>query len=493
MPFTSRARVLRRLDAADIALFRRVHRADTPQLDRLLPPLTRAADHSVLWIGVAAALAASGGQRRRAAVRGLASLALASATANVPAKLASRRTRPELRPVPGIRRLARQPLSTSFPSGHSASAAAFTVGVALEQPLLAAPVGVLAAGVAYGRVHTGVHYPGDVLAGVALGAGAALAVKRAWPVRPARPDVYPPTVAAAVALPAGEGLRVVVNRSAGSGSRAEEVRDVLLAELPRATVELVEGADVEEALTKAAQTARALGVCGGDGTVNTAAGIALEAGLPLAVVPGGTLDHFARELGIDGPEPVIAAVRAGHGVEVTVGSTRADGSGGYFLNTFALGIYPELVAEREERESRIGKWPAMALAMAKLVRRAEPVRVEVDGRERSLWTLFAGNGHYHPNGFAPTWRERLDDGVLDVRIVDAEHRFARTRLVLAVLTGRLGRSRVHEQRIVAKLSVRSRQGPLDLARDGEVAKGPEELLLRAAASPLVVYRPDPSG
>ena len=128
--------------------------------------------------------------------------------------------------------------------------------------------------------------------------------------------------------------------------------------------------------------------------------------------------------------------------------------------------------ERERREQAIGKWPAMAVAMARILRRAEPVHLEVDGQERRLWTLFAGNGHYHPAGFAPSWRERLDDGTIDVRLVDATRPISRTRLVLAVLTGRLGRSRVHEQRIVAKLPLRSRQGGLRVARDGEVSEGP---------------------
>ncbi len=224
---TSSSRLLRRLDAADLALYRRVARADTPLLDAVLPRLTRSADHGLLWFGCAAVIAASGGDRRRAALRGLASLALASATANVPGKLAARRTRPELHPVPLARHLRRQPTSTSFPSGHSASAAAFTTGVALEQPLLAVPVGLLAAGVAYGRVHTGVHYPGDVLAGVVLGAGAALAVRRTWPVRPDRPAVSEPTPAPAPALPDGRGLVVVVNRGSGGGETADRVRQEL--------------------------------------------------------------------------------------------------------------------------------------------------------------------------------------------------------------------------------------------------------------------------
>ena len=483
--------LLQRVDALDLALYKKAARADTPLLDAVLPRLTRSADHGLLWLGVAGVLAASGGDRRRAAVRGLLSLGVASATANVPAKLSARRERPQLHPVPLVRHLRRQPTTSSFPSGHSASAGAFLTGVAMEQPLLAAPVGLLAAGVAYGRVHTGVHYPGDVAAGLALGAGAAYAVKRAWPVRPDRPAVSPPVVTQAPALPDGDGLVVVINTSAGAGARADALEAELRAALPAVDVVQVPGEGVEQALRDAAARARVLGVAGGDGTVNTAAGIALEAGLPLAVVPGGTLDHFAHELGVTGVEELAAAVRVGHGVHVTVGSAAADGDGLYFLNTFALGVYPELVEERERREGRIGKWPAMAVAMAKVVRGARPVHVEVDGQERRLWTLFAGNGHYHPAGFAPSWRERLDDGCIDVRLVDADRPFARLRLVLAVLTGRLGRSRVHEQRIVAKLPVRSRQGALQVARDGEASEGPGHLLLRAASRELVVYRPAP--
>ncbi len=483
-----RGGLLARLDAYDLDLYRRAAAARTPLLDATLPRLTRSADHAVLWAGVAGLLALSGGRGRRAGVRGLMSLVVASATANVPAKLSARRPRPALHPVPVVRHLSRQPSSTSFPSGHSASAAAFFTGVALEQPVLAVPVGVLAAGVAYGRVHTGVHYPGDVAAGVLLGAGAALAVRRVWPVRPEHPEAGPPAVVPAPALPDGDGLVVVVNAAAGGGGAAPEVERLLAEALPRAQVVQAEGDDVAAALTRAAATARVLGVVGGDGTVNTAAGIALEAGLPLAVVPGGTLDHFAGEVGLGELDDVVRAVREGTAVSVTVGSSAPDGDGGYFLNTFALGVYPELVAERELREGRLGKWPAMLVAVAKVLPDAEPVRVEVEGRPRLLWTLFAGNGHYHPSGFAPSWRERLDGGRVDVRMVDAEHRFSRTRLFLALASGRLGRSKVYEERLVEELSLRAEQ-PLSIARDGEVEEGVRKLRLRPAADRLLVYRP----
>ena len=226
---------------------------------------------------------------------------------------------------------------------------------------------------------------------------------------------------------------------------------------------------------------------GGDGTVNCAAGIALDAGLPLAVFPGGTLNHFAGEVGVSTVDDVVQALRDGSAVEITVGSADPDGKGLYFLNTFALGVYPELVRRREAREHALGKWPAMALAMVAVLRHAEPVFVEVDGQPRRLWTLFAGNGHYHPAGFAPSWRERLDDGCIDVRLIDAEQPGSRIRLVLAVLTGRLGKSRVYEQRLVGSLPIRSRQGGLALARDGETGEGPGHLTLRAAEHKLVVY------
>jgi undecaprenyl-diphosphatase len=105
---------------------------------------------------------------RRAALRGLASIAIASATTNLLGKRATRRLRPTSE-VSLARRLSRVPRSTSFPSGHAASAAAFATGVALEIPALAAPVGALAAAVGASCVVTGVHYPSDVAAGFAIG------------------------------------------------------------------------------------------------------------------------------------------------------------------------------------------------------------------------------------------------------------------------------------------------------------------------------------
>lgn len=129
----------------------------------------------MLWFATATALAATRSPKaRRAAARGVASLAVASATINTLGKRTVRLPRLLLHAVPLIRQLERQPITTSFPSGHSASAAAFATGVALESRTLGTAVAPAAAAVALSRVYTGVHFPSDVLAGAALGAGCRL-------------------------------------------------------------------------------------------------------------------------------------------------------------------------------------------------------------------------------------------------------------------------------------------------------------------------------
>jgi membrane-associated phospholipid phosphatase len=166
--------------AVDRTLFGWLSRRHHPALDRTMPALSRAADHGVLWLGVAALLAGSG-QRdlRRAAARATVSLAVSSATVNGIAKFAVRRARPPLEGIAAGRRVRRLPVTTSFPSGHSASAAAFAVGAAREAPGVAVPLGLLAAGVGLSRVWTGAHYPADVLAGAAIGAAVAGALPSA--------------------------------------------------------------------------------------------------------------------------------------------------------------------------------------------------------------------------------------------------------------------------------------------------------------------------
>jgi membrane-associated phospholipid phosphatase len=144
----------------------------TPALDRSLIAITQAANYSRLWLLIAGALAMfGGGQGRRAAGRGLFAIAIAAVLANGPAKLLVRRRRPSSRSQPTLIRI---PRSTSFPSGHTATAFAFATSACTELPVLAPVLIPLAGTVAYSRVHTGVHYPSDVAAGIAIGISSGL-------------------------------------------------------------------------------------------------------------------------------------------------------------------------------------------------------------------------------------------------------------------------------------------------------------------------------
>lgn len=160
--------VIGRLVALDEAVFSAVASWEAPALDDTMPVLSEVANHSKLWMGTSLLLAAFGGTRgRRTAIEGMAAVGITSALANLVLKGLTRRTRPGS-PVPEERRL-EQPTSTSFPSGHTASAAAFSGVVGIRIPVLWAPINLLAAAVGFSRVYTGVHYPGDVVAGWAVG------------------------------------------------------------------------------------------------------------------------------------------------------------------------------------------------------------------------------------------------------------------------------------------------------------------------------------
>jgi len=167
------AGVLHELGSVDHAVYQAIAQVPTPTLDRSLRRLSRAANRSAIWLGIAAGLAAFGGDSgRRAAIRGTTAIGVTSAVVNIGIKALYDRPRPDRAGlgVPGGRQVP-MPASTSFPSGHSASGFAFATAVGHELPWLAVPLRFLAAAVAYSRVHTGVHYPGDAVAGSIVGAG----------------------------------------------------------------------------------------------------------------------------------------------------------------------------------------------------------------------------------------------------------------------------------------------------------------------------------
>jgi diacylglycerol kinase family enzyme/membrane-associated phospholipid phosphatase len=494
-------RMLRRgpgwVAALDRTLMRAVSGFPGGHHDTFFRRLSASANKGKLWFGVAAVAAAIPGRTRRAAVHGLLAQAVASAVTNLVFKTLLPRARPLPEHLPVFRFVHPQPTSSSMPSGHSASAVAFALGTGLVQPVLGAVVAPVAAGVAYSRVHTGAHWPSDVLFGSAIGAGAALVTRKWWPVRPPMPATSRRRVEAAQ-LPQGQGLSIAVNTLGGSFT--EETAAALKEVFPHAHITLMAPEDdVAQRMEEAATLPgiRALGVWGGDGTVGTAAAAAVEHDLPLLVLAGGTLNHFARDAGTPSLVEAVAAAERGEAALADVGAVAVERGLAddpekvelIMLNTASIGLYPNLVRRREHLQPALGKPLAGVVAMFRTFAVEKPITLIVNGVRHRLWIMYLGRGRHYPRDHAPLFRPVLDDGVLDVRMMTADESFARLRMLWSVLTGTVATSTITHLTEATRVRVECGTAPMVLAVDGETMPGVRAVEFTLKRAALRYYSP----
>ncbi len=337
--------------------------------------------------------------------------------------------RPLSADVPALRRLRVYPSNPSFPSGHSASAAGFATGVALESPRAGLVVGPVAAAVAHSRMHVGAHWLSDVVGGVAIGVGVAALGKLLVPAR---------TRAGSARAGGRAGRRAdrpaAVARRRRRADRDEQGRrhrgDPARSARRRSPSgcpprSCANSSPTRRWTTSCATSWRARirrgcsSVYGGDGSVSRMAQLALEFDVPFMPLPGGTFNHFSRTAGIETVDLAIDALQAGSGIAASVGELTAGGRTTTVLNSASIGIYPEFVAERTKRKARLGKWIGGVVATWRGLRDAEPIDIVIGGRRARVWSVFASVGRNTPGQVATFQRRTLSDDVLDVRVLHA--------------------------------------------------------------------------
>jgi undecaprenyl-diphosphatase len=234
-------------------------------------------------------------------------------------------------------------------------------------------------------------------------------------------------------IPLRAGQNFVINSAAGISFLSEENKIKKL--FPQAKIFTYEEGDFLAFVKKHSRYQQAVAVAGGDGTANAGAHVALEKNKPLLLLPTGTLNHFARDLGANSLESVLEGAKKGTLANVDVGIVNHDN---IFLNTASLGAYTKLISKREKIEKKkIGKWPSALIATALTIKDYTPIEISIAGKKRNVWLVFIGNCKYSPSGTSAAWRMRLDDGMFDVRFIESPKYLPRLKLILAALIGRL--------------------------------------------------------
>ena len=271
-------------------------------------------------------------------------------------------------------------------------------------------------------------------------------------------------------------IAVIINAHAGGGHAEEIARDItaqFLALGLHATVTLARDGQHMIATAEAAvrDGIAKVAVGGGDGSVNAVAGVLAGTTTAFGVLPMGTLNHFAKDLQIPlALDQAIHTIATGHPVLVDTGEV----NGVLFVNNSSLGLYPDIVHEREKQQSRLGrgKWLAFCWAAIGALRRYPflNVRLGIDDQEHLRRTpfVFIGNNEYLMEGFNIGSRTNLRCGKLSLYVCHRTGRLGLLRLALHALFGRLHQASDFDMLTATGISIETHHRRIRVATDGEV-------------------------
>ncbi len=297
-------------------------------------------------------------------------------------------------------------------------------------------------------------------------------------------------------MPESPPASIILNAGAGRGNAPDQARRIeerfAASGVPARAVLVGDGAQITQAAAAAVQAGAALVVAGGgDGTVSAVASRLAGTGIAMGVLPMGTLNHFAKDLAIPLQlDDAVATIARGRAIAIDA----AEVNGRLFINNSSLGLYPDIVLDREHQRHRLGrgKWRALLAACVHAVRRYPvlTLEIELDGHayERRSSFVFIGNNEYRMEGFTIGERASISGARLSLYVTQRTGRFGLLRLALRALAGRLRQARDFDMVTARSLVVRTAQRRVRVATDGEVhlMQSPLHYRIRPGALRVIV-------
>lgn len=263
-------------------------------------------------------------------------------------------------------------------------------------------------------------------------------------------------------------VTIVYNPTSGSAPGLAELRKLCAQHDVSVAAAITIGLDLKKRLMPHIKRAATIMAVGGDGTLGAVAGLMAGTKAVLIPLPGGSLNNFTKDLGID-QDIEQAFARA-----ITAKIRRidiAEVNGTYFVNNSGIGIYPRSLRARERFEDQFGKWPAAFIAAIRTLVRYRNYHVRIGSTEYTTPFIFIGNNEYLVDAAGLPNRTRLDGGKLSVMIATSTTRVGIIKLFFAAATGRLHHEASLEAFTAAKLTIGSRNHRhVNVSHDGEVSR-----------------------
>ncbi len=223
----------------------------------------------------------------------------------------------------------------------------------------------------------------------------------------------------------------------------------------------------EKKLQKYLKQKTYIATIGGDGTISAVAGIVQDTKAILIPLPGGTLNHFTKDLGIpQDADAALGRLKKLKPRKIDIASVNDK----FFVNNSSIGLYPTTLKARDNMESKIGKWPAAAWASLKAFSQFKVYNIELDGEQIRTPFVFIGNNHYAIDNLGITDRTRLDEGELTVYAATTSSRAELFKIGLQALFGKASTSDKFEVFHPKSIIIKTKKSAISVSYDGEMSK-----------------------